>query len=81
MKIAEIETFPVAEGGRTYLFVTIETDSGIVGVGEAALFGRELAVIGAIDTSGHCSLANTSTASSTCERCCFAADSSRVAVS
>ena len=49
MKISSIETFPVSEGGRSYLFVTIETDTGLVGVGEAALTGRELAVIGALE--------------------------------
>src|SRR5215470_11550406 len=49
MKIGAIETFPITEGKRNYLFVTVETDTGIVGVGEAALMGRELAVIGALN--------------------------------
>jgi galactonate dehydratase len=49
VKISNIETFPVSDGGRGYLFVTVETDSGLVGVGEAALSGRELAVVGAIE--------------------------------
>lgn len=48
-RISNVETFPISDGGRTYLFVTIETDAGIVGVGEAALTGREQAVIGAIE--------------------------------
>jgi galactonate dehydratase len=49
VKISTIETFPISEGGRSYLFVTVETDSGLIGVGEAALTGRELAVIGALE--------------------------------
>jgi galactonate dehydratase len=49
LKIARLETYPVTDGGRAYLFVTVETDSGLVGIGEAALMGRELAIVGAID--------------------------------
>jgi L-alanine-DL-glutamate epimerase-like enolase superfamily enzyme len=49
MKIGSIETFPITEGHRNYLFVTVETDTGIVGIGEAALMGRELAVMGALE--------------------------------
>ncbi len=49
MKITNIETYPVWGGGRNFLFVVVDTDEGIYGVGEAGLTGRELAVIGAIE--------------------------------
>ena len=49
MKITNIETFPVWGGFRNFLFVVVDTDEGIYGVGEAGLTGRELAVIGAIE--------------------------------
>jgi L-alanine-DL-glutamate epimerase-like enolase superfamily enzyme len=49
MKITNIETYPVWGGGRNFLFVVIDTDEGIHGVGEAGLTGRELAVIGGIE--------------------------------
>jgi galactonate dehydratase len=49
MKITAIETFPVYNGSRNNLFVTVDTDEGISGVGESGLSGRELAVIGAIE--------------------------------
>jgi galactonate dehydratase len=49
MKITNIETFAVFNGARNNLFVTVDTDDGIDGVGESGLSGRELAVIGAIE--------------------------------
>jgi L-alanine-DL-glutamate epimerase-like enolase superfamily enzyme len=49
VKITSIETYPVWGGGRNFLFVVVDTDEGIYGVGEAGLTGRELAVIGAIE--------------------------------
>ncbi len=49
MKISNIETYPVWGGCRNYLFVVVDTDEGIYGVGEAGITGRELAVIGAIE--------------------------------
>jgi galactonate dehydratase len=49
MKITNIETFAVYNGARNNLFVTVDTDEGIDGVGESGLSGRELAVIGAIE--------------------------------
>ena len=49
MKITNIETYPVWGGHRNFLFVVVDTDEGIYGVGEAGLTGRELAVVGAID--------------------------------
>jgi galactonate dehydratase len=49
MKITNIEAFPVWGGFRNYLFVVVDTDEGVYGVGEAGLTGRELAVMGAIE--------------------------------
>ena len=49
MKITNIETYPVWGGSRNFLFVVVDTDEGISGVGEAGITGRELAVIGAIE--------------------------------
>jgi L-alanine-DL-glutamate epimerase-like enolase superfamily enzyme len=48
MRITNVETFSVWGGHRNYLFVVIDTDHGISGVGESGLTGRELAVSGAI---------------------------------
>ncbi|HYN89543.1 MAG TPA: mandelate racemase/muconate lactonizing enzyme family protein [Ardenticatenaceae bacterium] len=49
MKITAIEAYPVWGGHRNYLFVVVDTDEGLYGVGEAGITGRELAVIGAIE--------------------------------
>lgn len=49
MKITDVRTVPVWSGTRNFLFVVVETDDGIIGVGEAGLTGREHAVIGAIE--------------------------------
>ena len=49
MKITNIDTYPVWGGTRNFLFVVVDTDAGISGVGEAGITGRELAVIGAIE--------------------------------
>ncbi len=49
MKITNIEAFPVWGGARNYLFVVVDTDEGLYGVGEAGITGRELAVAGAIE--------------------------------
>src|SRR6187401_28854 len=49
MKITNIEAFPVWGGFRNFLFVVVDTDEGISGVGEAGITGRELAVIGTIE--------------------------------
>lgn len=49
MKITAIDVWPVWNGNRNSLFVTVDTDEGISGVGESGISGRELAVIGAID--------------------------------
>ena len=49
MKITAIEAWPVWNGSRNCLFVTVDTDEGISGVGEAGITWREHAVIGALD--------------------------------
>ena len=49
MKITNVEPYPVWGGHRNFLFVVVDTDEGISGVGEAGLTGRELAVMGAIE--------------------------------
>ncbi|NJN84632.1 MAG: galactonate dehydratase [Caldilineaceae bacterium] len=49
MKISNIECYPVWGGGRNFLFVVVDTDEGIYGVGEAGITGRELAVMGAVE--------------------------------
>ena len=47
MRITGIECYPVWGGERNYLFVVVDTDEGVYGVGEAGLTGRERAVTGA----------------------------------
>src|SRR3954465_6116056 len=49
MKITDVTAFPVFNGQRNNLFVVVDTDAGIEGVGESGLSGRELAVMGAIE--------------------------------
>jgi len=49
MKITNVEPYPVWGGYRNFLFVVVDTDEGIYGVGEAGITGRELAVIGGIE--------------------------------
>ena len=48
MKITDVKVY-LAKEWRTFLFVVIETDEGITGLGEAGITGRELAVQGAIE--------------------------------
>lgn len=49
MRITDITCYPVWGGFRNFLFVVIDTDEGIWGVGESGLTGRELAVTGTIE--------------------------------
>jgi galactonate dehydratase len=49
MKIIGIDCYPVWGGERNYLFVMVDTDEGVSGVGEAGLTGRELAVMGTVE--------------------------------
>jgi L-alanine-DL-glutamate epimerase-like enolase superfamily enzyme len=48
MKITDVTVF-LAKEWRTFLFVVVDTDEGIYGLGEAGITGRELAVQGAIE--------------------------------
>lgn len=49
MKITKVSCYPVSGGFRNFLFVIVDTDEGIYGLGESGLTGRELAVMGAIE--------------------------------
>ncbi|HRW06370.1 MAG TPA: galactonate dehydratase [Caldilineaceae bacterium] len=49
MKITNVEAYPVWGGHRNFLFVVVDTDEGISGVGETGITGREKAIIGAIE--------------------------------
>jgi L-alanine-DL-glutamate epimerase-like enolase superfamily enzyme len=49
MKISNVEAYPLWGGHRNFLFVVVDTDEGIYGVGEAGITGREMAVVGAIE--------------------------------
>lgn len=49
MEITNIEAYPVWGGHRNFLFVVVDTDEGIYGVGEAGLTGRIQAVMGGIE--------------------------------
>lgn len=49
MTITDIESIAVFNGYRNFLFVLVHTDTGLVGIGESGLSGRELAVQGAIE--------------------------------
>lgn len=49
MKITNVETYPVFNGMRNWLFVTVDTDEGIWGIGESNLTSREEAVIGFVN--------------------------------
>ena len=48
MKITDISAYPVWGGNRNFLFVVVDTDEGIYGVGESGLTSREGSVIAAI---------------------------------
>ena len=49
MRISDITCYPVWGGHRNFMFVVVDTDQGVYGLGESGLTGRELAVMGAID--------------------------------
>ena len=49
MRITAVRSIPLWIGKRNQLFLKIETDEGIYGLGESGLSGREKAVMGAID--------------------------------
>ncbi|MEO3795584.1 mandelate racemase/muconate lactonizing enzyme family protein [Nonomuraea sp. B10E15] len=49
MKITDVRAVPVRGGRRTYLFVLVDTDEGVLGIGESGLASRGEAVCGALD--------------------------------
>lgn len=49
MKITSIECIPVQAPGRTLVIALVSTDAGLVGVGEAGLQRRPLAIVGAVE--------------------------------
>ena len=49
MKIGEISSVMAFGGRQSWVFVLVETDAGITGVGEASLEGKEKAVVSAIE--------------------------------
>lgn len=53
MKITDVKTFPVFDGSRNYLFVKVETDEGLYGVGEFGITWKEKAGIGAVEHMRH----------------------------
>jgi galactonate dehydratase len=48
MKITAVKAFPVRSGFRNLFVVKVETDSGIYGLGEGGISGRELAMQGMV---------------------------------
>jgi L-alanine-DL-glutamate epimerase-like enolase superfamily enzyme len=49
MKIVDVRVVPVRDERRNYLFVVVDTDDGVRGVGESGFVSRGLAVSGAIE--------------------------------
>lgn len=49
MKVTHLDVFPVGAGWRTWVFVRVGTDDGIVGWGEATMVFGDSAVLGAIE--------------------------------
>ena len=49
MKITAVKPYPVGADGRNFMFVKVETDEGIYGIGEAGLTWKELAVAEAVN--------------------------------
>ena len=49
MRISRIDGYPVWTGYRNGFVVVVETDTGLVGVGEGGIIGRELAMQGMLD--------------------------------
>jgi galactonate dehydratase len=52
MKITDVKTQLVFAGWRNWLFVQVYTDEGLVGLGEATMRARELAIAAAIQEMG-----------------------------
>ena len=52
MKIAKVEPFIFDAGWRSWTFVKVSTDDGIVGWGECSVNRAPFGVAGAVETSG-----------------------------
>jgi len=48
VKITDVKTYPIFYGSRNYLFVKVETDEGLYGLGEFGITWKEQAGIGAV---------------------------------
>ena len=68
MKITDINSFPVCNGQRNILFVVVDTDEAIYGVGESGLSGASWRSWAPSSTSSRCWSARTRVGSSTCGR-------------
>ncbi len=53
MKITQLEILPAPFHGRSYVYVKLHTDEGVVGIGESACSGKEQALIGALRDLEH----------------------------
>ncbi|MCC7371406.1 MAG: mandelate racemase/muconate lactonizing enzyme family protein [Chloroflexi bacterium] len=49
MKITGLEPFAIQAAGRSFLFVVVDTDAGISGIGECGVNSRSAAIVGAFD--------------------------------
>jgi galactonate dehydratase len=52
MRIADIECIPIFAGWRNWLIVRVVTDTGLIGIGESTLEGREKTVAAAVCETG-----------------------------
>ena len=49
MKVTQLETIVSGVHTRNYVYVRLHTDEGIIGIGEAAISGKEKALVGALE--------------------------------
>ncbi len=54
MKITDLQTHILFDGWRNLVFVELETDAGITGLGEATLANRTEAVVAYLHTRSRC---------------------------
>src|SRR3989440_3710797 len=53
MKITDLKTHVLSDGWRNLIFVEMETDAGITGLGEATLANRTEAVLAYLNEAAH----------------------------
>ena len=68
MKITAVKPYAVRVGRPRALYVKVETDEGVTGLGESGLWGRELAVAECVGPPSGCSSARTRVGSTTSGR-------------